>query len=532
MASPGPNLVPGGPPPATLPPRMMSQPQEMPGTHAPIITNQSNAVQEGSPVIRPAEFTDGGNPSGETPTGRQEPGVSIEWVGPPAAKVGQPVSYQIIVKNIGVTLLQQVSVKCPIPATVKVTATEPKATPEDGGLVWNVGQLEPRQEKRMDLQMVPSVIGPIVCQASVSITGTSTVRLLIHEPKLAIKATAPEKVIVGDPATVTLTVTNPGDATAEQVKVVANLSDGLEHARGKTVEFDLGNLGPKESRNVHVLCGAKAEGTQRIEAVVSGEPKLTAQEMVTLEVLMPKLDMTVTGPGMRYLGRHATMTFKVNNPGTATASHVTLVDQVPQGFTFSSATAEGRHDFVSRTVTWYLGDLPAGQSREVSVDLVAANTGEHKNKAAVMAARGLKSEGEVTTRVEGLPALLMELVDLDDPVEVGAETSYEIRVTNTGTKTETNLQLTCSVPDKMEYRGAKGPPGVTFKQEGKEIVFDPLPKLAPRADVIYRVNVCGIAPGDLRFRARIKADDLTEAVLKEESTKVYGDDIQQTGHQP
>ena len=100
-----------------------------------------------------------------------------------------------------------------------------------------------------------------------------------------------------------------------------------------------------------------------------------AQEMATLEVLMPKIDMTVSGPGMRYLGRHATMTFKVNNPGTAAANHVTLVDQVPQGFTFASATAEGRHDFLSRTVTWYLVDLPAGQNREVSVDLVPANTG-------------------------------------------------------------------------------------------------------------------------------------------------------------
>ena len=48
--------------------------------------------------------------------------------------------------------------------------------------------------------------------------------------------------------------------------------------------------------------------------------------------------------------------------------------------------------------------------------------------------------------------------------------------------------------------------------------------MAPRADAIYRVNVKGTAPGDLRFRARIKADGLSDPVLKEESTKVYGDD--------
>ena len=76
------------------------------------------------------------------------------------------------------------------------------------------------------------------------------------------------------------------------------------------------------------------------------------------------------------------------------------------------------------------------------------------------AARGLKSDAEVVTHVEGLSALLMEMVDLDDPVEVGADTAYEIRVTNTGSKTETNLQLVCTIPDKMEFRNAVGAAGV------------------------------------------------------------------------
>src|SRR5439155_16562506 len=38
--------------------------------------------------------------SNDNPTGRQEPAVSLEWIGPPTAKLGQPVTYQIILKNI------------------------------------------------------------------------------------------------------------------------------------------------------------------------------------------------------------------------------------------------------------------------------------------------------------------------------------------------------------------------------------------------------------------------------------------------
>jgi uncharacterized repeat protein (TIGR01451 family) len=474
---------------------------------------------------RDALYESGLGQTNENPTARQEPSISIEWIGPSAAKLGQPVTYQVIVKNIGVNSVQQVVVHVPVPTGAKINATEPKVPIEANQLVWSVGNLEPRDEKRLDLQLIPEATGTLVNRATVTLSAASATRLQVYQPKLILQSQAPEKAIVGDPATITLTVHNPGDASSEHVRLVANLSDGLEHAKGKAVEFDLGNLAPKESRSVQVLCGAKNEGAQKCEAVATAEPGLMARFTAAIEVLAPKLELAVTAPGMRYLDRRATVGLKVTNPGTAPATNITLVDQIPQGFKFLSASEDGRHDFVSRSVTWSLGDLAPGQSRDVSMELVAINTGEQKNKATVSAARGLKAEGEASTHIEGLPALLMELIDLDDPLEVGAETAYEIRVTNTGTKTESNLQLTCTVPDKMEFKGAKGPTGVPFKVDGKDVVFEPLSKLAPRADAIYRVNVKGLGAGDLRFRARIKADGLTDPVLKEESTKVYGDDV-------
>jgi uncharacterized repeat protein (TIGR01451 family) len=503
--------------PASPPPHMLPKQIAPP----PVITSGE--------AVRPVYAESGSEQIVENPTGRIEPSVSIEWIGPATAKVNQPVSYQVIIKNICISPVQNVTVKANVPPGAIVNATEPKAmnqksSAEGETLAWDIGTLEPRQEKRLDLQITPSATGTIACQAIVTITGASTARLQVHEPKLAIKAAAPDKVIVGDPATVGLTVTNPGDAVAERVKVTATLTDGLEHARGNVVEFDLGNLAPKETRTVYVLCGAKTPGSQKCEATVTGDPKLMATDTAVVEVMVPKIELTVNGPGMRYLDRHAVYTFQVTNPGTATANHVRLVDEVPQGFTFAAASGDGRHDFVSRTVSWFLGDLPPGQSQEVTLDLVAVNTGEHKNKATVTGARGIKADGEIMTRVEGLPALSMETVCLDDPVEVGADTSYEIRVTNTGTKTEANLQLTCTVPDKMEFHTAKCPPGINYKQDGKEIVFDVVPKLAPRADVIYRVSVKCMEPGDVRFRARVKAESLTEPVLQEQGTKIYGDE--------
>ena len=160
-------------------------------------------------------------------------------------------------------------------------------------------------------------------------------------------------------------------------------------------------------------------------------------------------------PSCAYLDRHATFVLKVTNPGSAPAGNVSVIHQLPQGFKFFTASSGGRHDANTGTVSWFVGDLTPGESREVSVDVVAVNIGEHRSKAVATAARGLRTESETVTRVEGLSALLMELVDTEDPIEVGAETSYEIRVTNTGSKTETNLELVCTIPDKMEFRGAQ-----------------------------------------------------------------------------
>ncbi len=462
--------------------------------------------------------------SNDNPTGRQEPCVSLEWIGPPTSKVGQPVTYQIIVKNISSTPVHQVVVRNRVPAGITVQGTEPKAM-NDGNLwSWDLGTLQPRQEKRLDMQILPETKGDLACQASVTFTGSSIARLRVREPKLGLKAAAPEKILLGDVATVTLTVNNPGDGTADHVKVKAMLPEGLEHTRGKTVEFDIGNLGPNESRSVQLVCATKNGGEQKVDAVATAEGNLNAQDSASMDVIMPRLDLKATGPKLRYLDRHAIYVLHITNPGSAPASNVTISDQIPLGFKFLSASDGGRHDFATRTVSWFLGDLTPGMSREVTMEVVAVNTGIHKHIASAVAARGLRTETEVITRVEGLPALLMELVDLDDPVEIGADTAYEIRVTNTGSKTETNLQLICVIPDKMEFRGAKGAADCHFRLTGKELVFEALPKLAPRADAIYRVNVRGLAAGDMRFRARITADGLVEPVLKEESTKVYGDE--------
>jgi uncharacterized repeat protein (TIGR01451 family) len=495
----------------------------MPATLPPVTEASSSGTMAGRPPLPPVEERPEVSVTPDNPGGRQEPSLSLEWVGAPVAKVGQSADYSLLIKNTSSIPVQQVIVRVRIPAGLTVLGSEPKAMSEatSGVLVWELGTLMSRQEKTLQMKLQADSKGDVTPQAWVTFTGSSVMRIRVREPKLIIKATAPEKVLVGDPAAFTLTVSNPGDGSADQVKIRALLSEGLEHARGNKIDFDIGNLAPGESRNVTLLCATRSGGAQKCEVAAEAEGGLKATDACGTNVIMPRLDLQLVGPRLRYLERKALYTLKVTNPGDAAATNVTVADVVPAGFKVLAASDGGRHDFQSRTVSWFLGEVGPGQTREVKLEVQAVNAGEHRHKATAVGARGLRAESEMMTRVEGLAALMVEMVDTEDPIEVSGDTAYEVRITNTGSKTETDIKLVAFVPDKMQFKNAQGP--VRYREEGKTIVFEPIVQLAPRADAIFRINVKAMDAGTVRFKIQVSSATLTESVIKEEATRIYAD---------
>ncbi|MGL4554933.1 MAG: hypothetical protein ACRC33_27515, partial [Gemmataceae bacterium] len=117
--------------------------------------------------------------------------------------------------------------------------------------------------------------------------------------------------------------------------------------------------------------------------------------------------------------------------------------------------------------------------------------------------------------------MLVELVDTEDPIEAGGDTSYEVRITNTGSKTETDIKLVATVPDGMQFKNSQGP--VRYREEGKTVVFETIDKLAPRADAIFRINCKAVEAGTVRFKIQVTSSNLTDPVVKMEPTRIYSD---------
>jgi uncharacterized repeat protein (TIGR01451 family) len=482
----------------------------------PVAPTSNAAPLEGKPTLKAAPTK-----SGELFTGRQEPAVSLEWLGSPQAKVGRPTDYTLAVRNVSNSPVQQVLVRVQLPPGTRAIETEPQANLEGEVLWWDLGLLVAKQEKNLRLRLVADGKGNLACNAWVTFTGTSALRIQVSEPRLVLKMTPPTKVMLGDNANVQFTVTNPGDGVAEKVRLHAVLSEGLEHPSGRTIEFDMGNLAPKESRTVQLFCATKAGGEQKCEGTAEAKGDLRAKDRCLINVVMPRLDLAVSGPKLRYIDRKAVYSFKVTNPGDGPATNVTVTDVIPAGFKFTSASDGGRPDPTLHTVSWFIGDLAPAQTKEVKLEVVATNPGDQHHQVTAQAAHGIKVNNNIQTRVEGTSSLLLEVVDTEDPIEVGAETSYEIRITNTGSKTETDIKLVGILPDKMKFKTATGP--TRFREKGKEIAFEPLPKLEPKADAIYRITVRAMAPGDVRFKAQITSASLAEPVIEMESTRIYQD---------
>ena len=447
----------------------------------------------------------------------------MTWVGPKLLRLRSPSRYVLVVKNVAKVPVHQVLVAFQPPTGIRIPAAYPKALNRGKMLTWQVGSLQPDQEQRIELDIVAEVRTDQVFNAAATFTTLSSLPVKIREPKLVLNVSAAKTAVVGSSVTLKLALANPGDGPTDPVKVRVTLPRGLEHVRGSVIELDIGSLKAQASRELQLVCRVKEVGPMQCEVLAGAGEGLQVKEMHVMQGILPRIDLAVTGPKLRYLNRPAGYAVKATNPSSSPTNNVTISETIPSGFEFVKATHGGTYNPGNRTVSWFLGDLTGGQSQEVQLQVMPTATGVHHHVFRVEAAQGMKANTEIITQVAGLSALQMALTDSNDPVEIGADTIYQLRITNTGSKPETNLLVGCLLPQGMTFVSAACTSQVKFQATGAELVFEPVARLEPQTSITYQIRLQGKAAGDQRFRALIRADSLSQPVLREESTKVYGD---------
>jgi len=524
--------VPPTPPtPVAVPAGSLPAPPRSPFAAAPPMLADAPAAPEPVPAVQGVRLA--ANPGQDRPgplqlEGIQTPQVSVEKRGPREISVGKPARYEILVRNVGSATAHEVILQDAVPQGTTLVATTPPASPvahvadsAEGTLLWTLGSLPPGGQAAVTMEVMPQVEGEIGSVASVSFRTDASVRSRATKPDLRIECAPPQPVLIGRDLQVTITVTNPGTGAATGVVLEGFLPDNVSHRSGRELEFDVGQLRPGESRTIDLVLGTRGPGVHAAQLVARADGGIEVRHQVPIEVTAPTLELAVDMPLRRFLQRPATCSIAMVNAGTAPAQAIELAVQLPPGLKFVKANNAGWHDDRANRVLWNLEELPAGETGTVQVVVMPVELGPQRITAAARSSDGLACQAGHTCDVEGLAALSFEVLDSEDPIELDGVTDYVVRVGNQGTKPATGVRLAATLLGDLEPVEAQGPAG--HRIDNLTIAFEPLAKLAPAEEAVFRIRARGRRAGDQRIQVQLTSADQPAPITKEETTRVYAD---------
>jgi uncharacterized repeat protein (TIGR01451 family) len=498
------------------------EPQPLRFQAAPTPTASASTASASSGSGHSAGFEGDGAPGAESLDGQQTPALSVEKTAAAEIQVGKETSFQVRIRNTGPVAAHDLIVLDRVPRGTRFVNANPQATEApDGQLMWQLGSLAPGAETTVTMQVLPISEGEIGSVAQVLFQTHASVRTICTRPELTVKHVGPAKVLIGETVLLDITISNPGSGAATGVVLEENIPEGLTHAAGRELEYEVGTLKPGESRRLQLTLKAAKPGIIENTIYVRGDGNLIAQDSIPVEVIAPSLQVSLTGPRLRYLEREATYEVGIANPGTATAREIELVTYLPKGMKFVAAEQKGQYEPQNHAVYWSLEELPPQQSGVAKLTLLPLETGEQRLSVEGRAEMGLKDASEKLVQVDGLAELQFSIVDEADPIEVGSETTYVIALNNRGSSAATDIRMTINLPPEMKPIGGDGPTKVAI--EGTRVSVDPLARLGPGEQAQYKLRVRGLAAGAHRFQLQLMSGETPVPVTKEEITRVYAD---------
>jgi hypothetical protein len=124
-----------------------------------------------------------------------------------------------------------------------------------------------------------------------------------------------------------------------------------------------------------------------------------------------------------------------------------------------------------------------------------------------------------------LSELFFDIDDLQDPIEVGTNTIYVIRVENQGSQVANNVAIVVDIPAGIEPLNVESPVEYQLQRDGQNsrLVLTPIANMNPRAQLVIRLEARGSREGDHRIEVRMTSAQRPSPVAKQESTQVYSD---------
>ena len=305
---------------------------------------------------------------------------------------------------------------------------------------------------------------------------------------------------VGANVTYTITVSNAGPNTATNVAVTDQLAAGLTFVSANPSQgsynsingvWNVGSIPSGQSRTLQIVATVTQAGAIGNTAEVSasdqtdpnstpnnGAPGENDQASTTVTGQQADLSMAKSVSNSQpNIGQNITFTITLSNAGPSAATGVQVLDQVPAGTTFVSATpSRGTYD--QNTGLWNVGSIMSGISATLQVTVTVNTAAAITNVAQVIAAdqpdpdstpnNNIPAEDDQATVItqQGIADLSLTKTASTTAPNVGEQITFTVTVTNAGPNTATNvavseqlssgLNFVSATPGQGQYNSATG----------------------------------------------------------------------------
>lgn len=400
-----------------------------------------------------------------------------------------------------------------LPEGVTFLRSQPEAKVDGRIVTWTFGGISKGECIPARIWLKCEREGDICTCFCVKATPVAFCALLCAKPVLVCEKCGPAEVCPGDPINYTITVSNIGTCTAEDVIVVDNLPDGVEHASGqRSLNFKLGCLEPCQSKKVNICATACKRGKVVNTAIVSAcNANQTSCEFTTC-ICCCAIECQKVGPKELPVGQNADYQITVVNTGDKTLHEVVVTDMAPSAT--SIVTAAGA-SVCGKEAVWKLRELKAGEKVTFNITLTTCTPGFFVNRVSVTNCEACNSCCEFGTQWKGRPALDACVESSENPICVGETTRFRIVVTNKGQESDSNVNVVVNFPAELAPVSANG--ATAAQVNGQTVTFAPVATLSPRQTVEYYVTVKANGRGDLRPKVQVSSDFIKNPITEEES---------------
>jgi uncharacterized repeat protein (TIGR01451 family) len=399
--------------------------------------------------------------------------------------------------------------------------SEPPATVEGDFLVWNFDTIDKCDSRYIEIFARSNEVGCLVDCLTVAALPRLCSATSIGKCSLCLEKEGPETLCLGSHGKYVVTASNKGNSVAKNVIVTDIIPDGLKSADCKnSVTWEIGDLEAGCCVSLPLCLEAVKRGNfcNLAKATADNAPEVTAEACT--KVVFSDVSITKTGNAEQFIGKNAKYTISVSNNGDVDLSNVVVSDIIPRE---TSLVDSGGSQCCQGNAIWEFDVLKAGQSKSVNLTLSNNCTGTTTNKATVYACSEMCGPQEDCTTFDtlwkGHPGLLIEMVDVCDPMLIGEITCYKIRVSNQGTASDQNVVIVARFPKELKPAEAYGMTKATIS--GQTVTFAPVSELCPGECVDYEISVEALSTGDARVKVEMSSEVLDTPVVEEESTHIY-----------